>query len=381
MCGLLAEDVNIRTRNFPAFLSQFLHPAIITMLLMTLLVVIVILSAGGDPLDLVKIGTMFSEGKLNGTEGYDGQFVYYIARDLNPNQVKDYLDVPAYRYQRILLPLLGRFLSLGNINILPWVLPVVGIIAQVIGTFAVSEYLNYWGVSRWYALSYGLWVGFSLAIRLDLTEPLAYAFVAVAILMSLRQRTIFSWILYGLALFAKEVTLLFLVAAMLSALFKKQWKQLLGLGALAFLPFAIFQVWLWTIFGQFGLGTGGAMATSFEIIPYMGLYRIGYYSQSYLIIMLLIFIPCVVFPSIWGIWSSIKNMITGEVNVVVLALLLNSLAIAFSPFSTFREPVGILRFSCGLVLAVVFYAGRYQLHRVLKYSLFWIAMNVFLIKS
>ncbi len=351
------------------------------MLLMTSLVVIVILSAGGDPLDLVKIGTIFSEGKQNGTEGYDGQFVYYIARDLYPNQVKDYLDVPAYRYQRILLPLLGRLLSLGNIDIIPWVFPIVGIIAQVIGTFAVSGYLSDWGVSRWYALSYGLWVGFSLAISLDLTEPLAYALVATAILMSHRKRNIISWVLYSLALFAKEVTLLFLVAAMLSTLLKKQWKELVGLGVTALLPFALFQVWLWLVFGQFGIGTGGAMATSFEIIPYMGLIRIGYFSQSYLVIMLLVFIPSVVFPSIWGIWSSIKNMITGDVNVVVLALLLNSLAIAFSPFSTFREPVGILRFSCGLVLAVVLYAGRYRLQRVLKYSMFWISMNVFLLKS
>ena len=97
--------MNIRTSDIPPFISQFLNPAIVTMFLMTSLVVFVILCAGGDPLDLVQIGTMFSEGKQNGTEGYDGQFVYYIARNLNPHQVKDYLDVPAYRYQRILLPL------------------------------------------------------------------------------------------------------------------------------------------------------------------------------------------------------------------------------------------------------------------------------------
>lgn len=123
------------------------------------------------------------------------------------------------------------------------------------------------------------------------------------------------------------------------------------------------------------------MATPFEIIPYMGLFRIGYYSQSYLLIMLVIFIPCIVFPSVWGVWSSIRNIIFGEINVVVLALLLNSLAIAFTPFSTFREPLGILRFACGLVLAIVLYAGRYQLHRVLNYSMLWISMNVFLLKS
>jgi hypothetical protein len=371
--------MNFRAPNFPFSFSSLINPAMVTMLGMTLLVGVVILNAAGDPLELAQIGTRFSEGEQNGTEGYDGQFVYYIARDINPYEVKELLDVPAYRYQRILLPLLGRYLALGNLNIIPWVIPIVGILAQVAGTFAVGEFLNDWGISRWYALSYGLWVGFSLAIRMDLAEPLAYGLVAGAILMSERKRPIFSWILYGLALFAKEVTILFLCAAMVTALLKRQWRDVVGLGVFALLPFTIFQVWLWWIFGQFGIGSGGAMATPFEIIPYMGLFRIGYYNQSYFLVMLVVFLPCVVLPSMWGIWSSIKNIINGETNVVVLALLLNSLAIAFLPFSTFAESAGILRFACGLVLAVVLYAGRYQFRRVLNYSLFWISMNVFLL--
>lgn len=348
---------------------------------MILIVVMIIQNAGGDPLSLVQIGTIYSEGKQNGTEGYDGQFVYYIARNLNPDGVEEFLDVPAYRYQRILLPLLGHYLAFGKIDMIPWIIPFIGILAHVAGTFAVCEYLSDYGVSRWYALSYGLWAGFSMAIRLDLTEPLAYALIAGAILQSVRNRPVIAWIFYGLALFAKEVTILFLFAAILTALIKKDWREILGLGIFAVLPYTIFQLWLFVVFGQLGIGSGGAMATPFEIIPYMGLFRIGYYSQSYLLIMLVIFIPCIVFPSVWGVWSSIRNVITGDINVVVLALLLNSLAIAFAPFSTFREPLGILRFACGLVLAIVLYAGRYQLHRVLRYSMLWISMNVFLLKS
>ncbi len=33
----------------------------------------------------------------------------------------------------------------------------------------------------WYALIYGLWAGFTLAVRLDLPEPLAFALVAAAL--------------------------------------------------------------------------------------------------------------------------------------------------------------------------------------------------------
>lgn len=373
--------MELQGNKYNISIYTFINPTVVTLLLMTVMVAIVIFSANGDPLALARLGTMFSEGDPDGNQGYDGQFVYYIARDLRPEVVTAYLDVPAYRYQRILLPILVRVLAIGSITALPWVLPILGILAQAGGTYAVSELLDGWGVSRWYSLSYGLWVGFSLAIRLDLPEPLAYGLVAGAILMSERKHPVLGWLLYGLAVFAKEVTMFFLLAALLSGIIHQRWKDVIGLFIIGFLPFIVFQVWLWTVFGQPGIGSGGAMATQFEYIPYMGLLRIGYLSPLYLLAMLVVFIPSVVLPSIWGLLVSIRKLISREANVVVLALFLNSIAIAFLPFSTFRETGGILRFACGLVLAVVLFAGRYQIVRVLNYSLFWIFMNVFLIKS
>ena len=49
---------------------------------------------------------------LTGKAGYDGQFNYAIAAD--PLHASPALDVPAYRYQRILYPLLVRALALGQ---------------------------------------------------------------------------------------------------------------------------------------------------------------------------------------------------------------------------------------------------------------------------
>ena len=357
--------MKFRGIQFSPGVYTIFNPAVVTLVMMTLLVIVVIINANGDPLALAQLGTFFSEGDPDGTQGYDGQFVYYIARDPSPDVVGRYLDVPAYRYQRILSPLLAYILVLGNVPALPWILPFIGILAQVAGAFAVSELLDGWGISRWYALSYGLWVGFGLAIRLDLPESLAYGLVVWAILMSERKRPFIGWILYGLALFAKEVTVLFMLAAVISATAQQRWKDVLGLGLFALLPFTLFQVWLWIVFGQPGIGSGGAMATSFEFIPYMGLLRIGFYSSLYLIAMLVVFIPSIVLPSVWGVWSSIKRLILRDTHIVVLALLFNSLTIAFLPFSTFRETGGILRFACGLVLAVVLFAGRYQIRRVL----------------
>ena len=64
--------------------NNALIPALVTLLILALVVAVVILMADGDPLALARIGTRFSENDPNGTAGYDGQFVYYLARDPRP---------------------------------------------------------------------------------------------------------------------------------------------------------------------------------------------------------------------------------------------------------------------------------------------------------
>lgn len=360
---------------------SFTYPAIATLVLLILLVIFVLATSDGDPLALARLGTLYSENDPNGTQGYDGQFVYYIAMNPYPKLVAPLLDVPAYRYQRILLPLLSRLLSFGFRPIIPWILPALGILSQTVGTLLVSELLAGWGVSRWYSLVYGLWVGFTLAVRLDLPEPLAYCLVAGAILANERRQPFFSWVLYGLALFAKEVTILFVMAAVLSYLSERRWREVLGIGLMAVLPYFLFQGWLWLVYGEMGIGSGGAMATPFEIIPFMGLLRIGHYSLVYLIAMSVVFVPAIILPVIWGMWVSIRKILSEQTNAFVLALLLNAAAVMFLPFSTFRETGGLLRFACGLVLALILFAGKYKYYRVLNYSWFWLFLNVFLFKT
>ena len=109
----------------------------------------------------------------------------------------------------------------------------------------------------------------------------------------------------------------------------------------------------------------------------MGVLRIGAYSLVYLLAMLVVFGPTVIWPAIWGIWQSIKTWLRGERNMVVLSLFLHGLAIAVMPFSTFREPGGVLRYACGLVLGLLLYAARYRQVKVLNYSAFWLVLNVF----
>jgi hypothetical protein len=355
-------------------------PAALTLLLASGLVFIVLLNFHGDALALARLGTRFSSGDQDGTAGYDGQFVYYIARSPDPSQIIRYLDVPAYRYQRILLPVLSRILVLGNVQLIPWVLIMLGILSQAVGTWAVGELMHGWGVSRWYALIYGLWVGFLLALIVDLPEPLAYALVALGWLARTKEKKVLSALLFSLALFAKEVTMLFVAAAWIFDLSRRNWSSFWLIFLAVILPYGFFQFWLYHTFGQFGIASGGEMATSFEWIPFMGLWRIGSASWKYLLAMLVVFAPAVLLPVTWGIWSASRRILGGNYEDLSLALLFNCLAIVFLPFSTFRETGGLLRFACGLVLAVLLFASRHKLKQVLNYCWLWLVLNVFLLK-
>jgi len=361
------------------FKNKAWMPALLTLGVLTVIVFWVIQDGGGDPFALVRIGTMFSQGDPDGTEGYDGQFVYYIARDLNPESVAPLLDVPAYRYQRILLPLLARALSFGNLDLLPWILAGLGLLTQFWGTWAVGMLLKKWGVSAWYAAVYGLWVGFVLAVRLDLPEPLAYGLVIGAILAIENERHWLAWVFYGLALFAKDVTLIFVAAQGIVYLSRRDWRRAVILGSITLLPYMIFQFWLLQSFGRMGLGSGGMTATSFEWIPFMGLFRLGEYNLVLLFAYLVVFGPTILFPTVWGLWKVYGKITQGQINCIVVALGLQNLSILFLPFSTFVEPGGLLRYACGLVLVVLLFAGRYRHKKALRYAPLWLVLNTFLL--
>jgi len=183
-----------------------------------------------------------------------------------------------------------------------------------------------------------------------------------------------------LAVFAKEVTILFVAAIFLSYLIDFNLRSMIGISVIVFLPYFLFQVWLYSVFGEFGFGAGGNMATSFEWIPLMGLWRIAEFSKQYFFAMVIVFGPSIILPTIWGLVVSIKSLKNDQKNMIVLGLLINSLVMLFLPFSTFRETGGLLRFASGIMLAILLYAGRYRLKRILNYSLFLMVLNVFLLK-
>ncbi|HUN07502.1 MAG TPA: hypothetical protein PLQ56_12920 [Aggregatilineales bacterium] len=364
-------------------LLKRLRPWMVVLILSLIYLGAVLMRAGGDWLTFVTLDACFAtcSGNCPTTNpgGYDGQFAYYIARD--PGGAAPCQDVPAYRYQRILLPILGWVLSAGNEALIPLALIAINLTALVGSVAVLERLLVQMKVSRWHALVYGLFVGVFMSVRLSTTEPLAYGLVIIAIWLGMQGRTWLeplAWLAAGLA---KEMTLIFLGAAVLHHLWKREWSRALRLALLTGIPYALWQVFLRAWLGSFGVGSGGADNTPFEIIPFMGLIRVWTEGDFRLFLLIAAYtVPAVILPALWGLWHTGREILRGEAHPYAFYLLANAAIMLVVPFSTYREPLGMMRFIVGLVLTVLLFGAlRFPRGRVLMTTWVWLALNVYLL--
>ncbi|MDM8518745.1 hypothetical protein QUF64_01760 [Anaerolineales bacterium HSG6] len=355
---------------------KYLTPTLIVIICSLIYVGVVLGMNQLDPMSFVLLGTQYSEADPNGTEGYDGQFAYQIA--LNPTQAVPYLDVPAYRYQRLLYPMLARWLALGQADLIPWTLILVNLLAIGWGTWMTEKLLVDLRVSRWYALSYGLYGGQMLTLRTDLNEPLAQALIQTAMWLWVKQRVWGTVLAFALAAFAKETSLIFLGAYIFSCLLQKEWRNSIKL-SLAVVPFLGYQGLLWIWLGSFGLGSGGAGATPFSPIPLWGwLSIISVSVVGFLLISLVVF-PMSILPALAGVRLSLPHLRAKQWHSYIISLFLHSLILLCLPASTMREPAAMMRLTQGLMVAMLLYGAWVKSPRILRYTTLWIFTNALLI--
>ena len=370
------------------------RPWVVVLVLSLAYVGLTLARYGCDPLAFALVGTRYSQGDPQGSQGYDGQFALYIARD--PCGGCRTCDVPAYRYQRILYPFLAWVLALGRPEGVGWTLIAINVAALAGGTYCTERLLSARGVSRWYALAYGLYGGLMAGLRLDLTEPLAYGLVqaglwawqvrwssgaggrnqeAVAGGPGIGRRLLGLGppVLLALAVLAKETALVAVAGLLLYLALERRWGEAVKLGAGAVLPFAIWQCVLWAWLGSPGVGAGGAMATPFEWVPFAGLLRVATVSWPAFWLLLAVEGPLFVLPTIWALVVSVRDLLRARRHPWVTVLLAQAAMLLFLPFSTWREPLAMARLAVGLVAATLLYGALRRSRRVLTFCFFWLA--------
>jgi hypothetical protein len=250
-------------------ITQYLPGATTTVVLVVALFyllfsVVAMTRHGGDPLWFAWLGERYRDLDPAGRRGYDGQFVYYIAS--YGRAAIPHLDTPAYRLQRILLPLLVGTLSLVTTLPVAWMIPLVNAAAIVGTTYLLARWLADQGLSSWYALIYGLYVGVFLAYSRDLTEPLAYGFVGLGVTFWYKGYRLPAALALSFASLTKEITLIFAVGIFASAVMKREFKTAIWPGV-ASVPFLVWQFYLYSTLGQIPFRSG----PSLEIAPLVGI--------------------------------------------------------------------------------------------------------------
>ncbi len=182
--------------------------------------------------------------------GYDGQFYYRLALNPFTHRWSEYgirLDVPTYRQQRILMPLLAWIFSLGNPSAIPWLFLIINIAGVALLAWCSSRL-----AAPWWSAAVWLYPGWLLTLSRDCAEILEVSLLMATALALQRRRFALAAILGTLAVLAKETALLGIIGLTLMQLPAAFAPLIVPVAAHLTLKMLLFNVWQ----AQPSLGTG-----------------------------------------------------------------------------------------------------------------------------
>lgn len=180
--------------------------------------------------DTLGLSPLLSQSDLfihAGKTGHDGQQFLTIALDplLRNSASIEVLDNPSYRYRRILYPLLGYLLGLGQSSKIPYALVAING-ACIVAMVGISHhFFRLYKKPTYYALLIlilpPIWIIFSIGTAGLLSGMLLLA--AIYFYQAEKQQVSFVFIAIGCL--ARETLLAFLAALIISEFLKKRWRQ------------------------------------------------------------------------------------------------------------------------------------------------------------
>lgn len=345
----------------------FIHVTLVVLLLAVIACGLVIASSEKGILAFALIGTRFSEGDPDGTTGYDGQFVYFIARD--GADAVPYIDGPTLRYQRILLPLLGRVLALGMADLVPWILLVINILAHSIGAGLIAYLVEGFGASgRLAGFTYGLWIGSVFAVRFTLTETLSMTLALGAILAYTNKRYRLTIFLLMLSVLAKEIGLVIAGGLALHAFFQRKWGWsllILGGPVLMFLTWwGVMRLWLGT------LPTIYPAARNIRLIPLNGMFSV--YAErgigEFILVIIWVGIPCVLLLSLALLAIGRRRELTPGAALALAGVGF----VMVMPGLSWQDQVAVYRVALPMILGGLLLIGQHYPRLLIVTAIWWL---------
>jgi hypothetical protein len=295
------------------------------------------------------------------TTGYDGEFFYFIATD--PVNARYYVDFPSYRYTKILYPMLARGLALGRVDLIPYTLLLINWLAVGAGTALVAAWLMRRRLSPWLALVYGLYPGIFIGFQRDLTEPLSYALVALAIYLfdyRTTRRILVASVVFALAGLTRDKSLVFpaLYAASLfmaggwnAAPRERFWVLLRNLPlSVVFSAVAVGPLALWKLFILYWMHSTTVTGEAGTVTPF-GAIRLRDSMNASTVAG----IPTVVLPGLicggMALWALYRR--ERDVKIWVLLVVVVFSVVTLDP-QFYRDLFSMLRVSAGVVLAAIY---------------------------
>ena len=190
----------------------------------------------GDILGFYRIGTVLphspyvapSAGVLaQGEVGYDGQLFLSVALDpllAHPQSVAS-LDNPRYRYRRILFPVLGYLLSLGQRQVVPFILVLINAACLVALVVVIGRMLKARQRPVWGALFVLGIPGYWCALLLTTSDLLAALLLALSLASYRGERYKGLAVCYGLAGLTHETMVVVIGSLTIPLLARKQWRE------------------------------------------------------------------------------------------------------------------------------------------------------------
>lgn len=332
---------------------------------------------------VIKLDPSFRYTRIG--HAYDGQWYYFIA--LDPANARYYVDWPAYRYTKILYPMLARGLAFGQANLIPYTLIAINWAAVTLGTWALAAWLRRRDVSVWLALPFGLYLGTFDSFTHDLTEPLSYGLLALAIYFLDRGRrrdTAVAALVFALAVLARDKAIIvagvYVVGVLLGARtgsgetlvgrVRHNFPGALAFGAAIVTPLVALKLylrwWLQTAPSQAppattggGVPSGGGTSGTLQSVgvqsdaqaaPFSGVLQAIHHPVSVLTQTPSVYAPALVLTVMLA-WSVYRRM--WSVELLLLAVTLFTSVVILSPVYFVGDYWGVVRVSTAVVLAAI----------------------------